>query len=143
MLQQQFRIGAGLVDVEIPTGATRLCLGFHDQSSWFNNDGDVVVTLTLAQDCNNNGVPDECELDTDTDGVIDACDNCLAVANPDQADGDGDGMGDACDGCPLDPANVMNCNIPAASDCAVAGMVVLVLVAGTMGVRRKRAVLVV
>lgn len=45
MLQQQFRIGAALLDVHVPTGATRLCLGFHDQSGWFNNDGDVAVRI--------------------------------------------------------------------------------------------------
>jgi len=38
--------------------------------------------------------------DEDSDGIIDNCDNCLGVANADQADTDGDGIGDACDNCP-------------------------------------------
>ena len=37
--------------------------------------------------------------DMDTDGLCDACDNCPAVANADQADQDGDGVGDLCDNC--------------------------------------------
>jgi cysteine-rich repeat protein len=37
-------------------------------------------------------------LDRDGDGVIDAADNCLYVANSSQTDQDGDGLGDACDG---------------------------------------------
>ena len=35
--------------------------------------------------------------DSDGDGVSDEDDNCLEVANPDQANADGDGEGDACD----------------------------------------------
>jgi uncharacterized membrane protein YdcZ (DUF606 family) len=36
-------------------------------------------------------------VDSDGDGVIDALDNCVAVANSTQANFDGDGFGDACD----------------------------------------------
>jgi Thrombospondin type 3 repeat len=38
--------------------------------------------------------------DADGDGIADATDNCVSVANPDQHDEDGDGVGDACDPCP-------------------------------------------
>jgi len=35
--------------------------------------------------------------DSDDDSVPDSSDNCMSVANPDQADTDGDVVGDACD----------------------------------------------
>ncbi len=37
-----------------------------------------------ATDCNENAVPDECEADADEDGIIDACDNCPDLFNPEQ-----------------------------------------------------------
>ncbi|MBP7934459.1 MAG: hypothetical protein KA354_07395 [Phycisphaerae bacterium] len=49
---------------------------------------------TQEFDCNANGVPDECEADSDGDSVIDTCDNCPVVFNPGQSrhalDFDGD-----------------------------------------------------
>lgn len=43
--------------------------------------------------------------DEDGDGVVDACDNCPATANADQASGDGDEVGDACDPRPDTPGD--------------------------------------
>lgn len=40
------------------------------------------------------------EPDMDEDGVPDEVDNCLTIANPDQANSDSDSLGDACDNCP-------------------------------------------
>lgn len=42
-------------------------------------------------------------MDSDSDGVPDAQDNCPLTFNPTQENGDGDGVGDACDLCPDDP----------------------------------------
>lgn len=38
--------------------------------------------------------------DSDSDGIPDSSDNCVFVANPDQANPDGDLLGSACDNCP-------------------------------------------
>ena len=40
-----------------------------------------------------------CVSDVDSDGVPDGQDNCPAIFNPSQVDSDGDGVGDACDAC--------------------------------------------
>jgi hypothetical protein len=51
-----------------------------------------------SEDCNADGVPDECQDDSDHDGVTDDCDVC-PVGN-DAADADNDGVPDKCDACP-------------------------------------------
>ncbi|MBL8785709.1 MAG: hypothetical protein JNJ59_12445 [Deltaproteobacteria bacterium] len=47
-------------------------------------------------DSDDDGTGDACE-DSDSDGILDARDNCPAVANGDQKDSDHNGVGDACD----------------------------------------------
>ena len=61
--------------------------------------GIAIVTLPMLVDCNGNGIPDECETDSDGDGMIDECDNCRSQTNSAQQDSDGDGVGDVCDNC--------------------------------------------
>jgi hypothetical protein len=53
----------------------------------------VPAMLAINQDCPSTPPP----VDSDSDGVPNASDNCLCVQNPDQADSDGDGTGDACE----------------------------------------------
>ncbi len=49
------------------------------------------------------------EVDTDDDGIPDARDNCVRVANADQVDTDSDGVGNACDNCPrVDNSNQLD-----------------------------------
>lgn len=57
-------------------------------------------------DTDGDGIGDACQqelFDSDGDGVPDVTDNCTFVANPDQLDSDGDGIGDACT--PAPPAD--------------------------------------
>ena len=48
-------------------------------------------------DTDADGIGDACDLDDDDDSVADVDDNCASVANADQLDTDADGIGDACD----------------------------------------------
>lgn len=68
------------------------------------DDSDKTVN-PLAEDIPDDGIDQDCDgedattaiVDTDGDGVEDARDNCVDVANPDQADTNGNGIGDACE----------------------------------------------
>lgn len=60
-------------------------------------------TVDLTNDCNNNEIPDECEVDGDGDGMIDVCDAC---PNDATNDSDGDGACDSLDGCPTDGGKI-------------------------------------
>lgn len=77
-----------------------------------NNRADSVdIALDPKLDCDGNGTPDSCETDSDSDGVIDACDGCphdAARTEPGPCgcsapDGDGDGVPDCIDNCPNAP----------------------------------------
>jgi hypothetical protein len=65
------------------------------------SDGDG--SCTTDADCNDGATCNQDELalataaDADLDGLADPIDNCADVANSDQLDTDGDGIGDACD----------------------------------------------
>jgi hypothetical protein len=48
-------------------------------------------------DTNQNGIGDACDTDADGDGVSDQEDTCPEVSDPEQTDTDDDGVGDACD----------------------------------------------
>lgn len=63
-----------------------------------NIDSDSDVVANACDNCPstaNNG-----QIDGDTDGVGDVCDNCVAVPNALQVNTDGDLFGNACDNCP-------------------------------------------
>ncbi|MDX2452778.1 fibronectin type III domain-containing protein, partial [Desulfosarcina sp.] len=51
--------------------------------------------------------------DSDSDGILDSCDNCILAANADQRDTDGDGFGNFCD------TDLDNNGITSASDIAI------------------------
>ena len=63
----------------------------------------VVVVATIAGWAGAAFAADDCPGDFDCDGVPNAIDNCVFVANPDQADPDRDLLGSVCDGCPYEP----------------------------------------
>ncbi len=66
-------------------------LGYKDNCEYVYNPD--------QKDINVNGVGDACEFDKDRDGIFDAVDNCISIANVNQLDRDKDFIGDVCDNC--------------------------------------------
>jgi hypothetical protein len=95
------------------SGDTAIVGSYFDDDAGGNSGSAYIFDLN---DCNLNGVPDDCESDTDGDGVIDDCDNCPDDINPGQEDSDGDGTGDVCSVCPGGKIDTDTDSIPDACD---------------------------
>ncbi len=106
-------ITLGLFKPGTPNAVLASTVGPFPEPPDCNGNGtadDIDISNGTSQDCNSNGIPDECEpdcdgdgipdgceLDSDGDGVVDDCDNCPMTFNPEQDDQDSDGVGDPCD----------------------------------------------
>jgi hypothetical protein len=83
--------------VEVCNGIDDDCNALPDDDSWgVDSDGDGIQNA--CDNCVDQG--NGRQIDSDGDGIGDACDNCRSVFNDDQANADSDAWGDVCDGCP-------------------------------------------
>ncbi len=81
----------------------RICQNDCDDTRASVHPGTAEACNGLDDNCNGQTDEDAQGVDTDGDGIHNACDNCKTVYNPDQLDADGDHAGNACDNCILAP----------------------------------------
>lgn len=80
------------------------------------------LSLVFAGACTSSDPAGPPISDVDADGVLNAMDNCVVVANPAQLDTDGDGKGDACECagvvCAMGSCGAAGSCAPATGDCS-------------------------
>jgi hypothetical protein len=89
----------GTPSPEVCNGIDDNCNGLiDDDDAGIDSDGDGIHNA--CDNCRFAYNPDQA--DYDQDGIGNSCDNCVFTSNPDQADLDDDHRGDSCDNCPRD-----------------------------------------
>lgn len=86
--------------IDSDTAGTTMGVTSGTSGSSSTSGGTEASTGGSTGDASSSGTTGMLGPDGDGDGAIDESDNCVDVANPDQANSDGDALGDACDNCP-------------------------------------------
>lgn len=92
----------------------------------------VFADLTVPSFCS-----DGSGVDTDLDGIMDGCDNCPSVANPDQTDSNGNGIGNACEPTSDDSCAMLPSSTTSSSARALSLLMLLIISAFCNTVRKK------